>query len=134
MEWTLLKESIRIPIDIFFYIRHLKIQRRDGWKARFIYRIPFVSSIRQACSYWILVSKSITIWSWRHKTTYTILPGQFKGNNKGKFANTRIFTYLHTLGLNPRNKLPHNMEFYSVVKCMILSLGSYVVLRVYKKV
>ena len=66
---------------------------------------------------------------------YTILPGQFNGNNKGKFDNTRIFTYPHTLGLNPRNKLPHNMEFYSVVKCMILSLGScYVVLRVYKKV
>lgn len=60
-------------------------------------------------------------------------PEQFKGNNKGKLDNTRIFTYLHTLELNPRNKLPCNMGLYSMPKCMTLSSGSYVVLKVYKK-
>lgn len=60
-------------------------------------------------------------------------PGQVTGNNKGKLDNTRIFTYLHTLELNPRNKLSHNMGLYFMAKCMTLSLGSYVILKVYKK-
>lgn len=60
-------------------------------------------------------------------------PGQVKGNNKGKLDNTRIFTYLHTLELNPRNKLARNMGLYFMAKCMTLSLGSYVILKVYKK-
>ena len=64
---------------------------------------------------------------------YTKHPEQFKGNNKGKLDDTRIFTYLHTLELNSRNKLPCNMGLYSMPKCMTLSSGSYVVLKVYKK-
>ena len=46
--------KLQIPIHVFFYIGHLKIQREDGWKARFMYRIPLVSSFSQAYISWDL--------------------------------------------------------------------------------